>query len=66
MNYARDGHRVDILHTEVDPSLRGSGAGARLVAAAVEWARVERHQIVPVCPFAKSIFARRPDYADVL
>jgi predicted GNAT family acetyltransferase len=66
LNYVRDGARVEILHTEVDSSLRGTGAGGALVAAAVDWARAEQLQIIPVCPFARSVFAKTPEYEDVL
>ena len=66
MTYSLDDNVVTIMHTEVDPALRGSGAGGKLVAAAVEWARAERHQIMPQCSFAKSVFAKTPDYDDVL
>lgn len=66
MNYTRDGQRVEILHTEVDASLRGEGAGGKLVARAVEWARAKELQIIPTCPFAKAVFAKTPDYRDVL
>ena len=50
----------------MDASLRGTGAGARLVKAAVEWARAEKMQLMPLCPFAKSVFEKTPEYADVL
>jgi predicted GNAT family acetyltransferase len=66
LNYARHGQRVEILHTEVDPVLRGEGIGAKLVGAAVDWARQEKLQILPLCPFAKAVFNRTPDYSDVL
>ena len=66
MNYAQANGRVEILHTEVEPSLRGTGAGGQLVAAAVDWARREHLQIMPRCAYAKSVFARTPDYRDVL
>ena len=66
LNYARHGQRVDILHTEVDPVLRGEGIGAKLVGAAVDWARQEQLHILPLCPFAKAVFGKTPEYCDVL
>ncbi len=66
MTYTGAGDIVIIDHTEVDPSLRGTGAGAKLVAAAVTWARAGHRRIMPLCPFAKSVFDKTPDYADVL
>jgi predicted GNAT family acetyltransferase len=66
MTYTLGGDIVIIDHTEVDDALRGTGAGKQLVAAAVEWARSERRRILPLCPFAKSVFDRTPEFADVL
>ena len=66
MTYSRGGVMAIIDHTDVDPALRGTGAGARLVRSPVEWARAENVQIVALCPFAKSVFDKTPDYADVL
>lgn len=66
MTYSVGAGIAIVDHTEVDDRLRGTGAGARLVKAAVEWARAEKIQIMPLCPFAKSVFDKTPDYADVL
>jgi hypothetical protein len=66
MTYSIAGETIIINHTEVDASLRGSGAGAALVAAAVEWARAEHKRIMPLCPYARAVFQRTPAYQDVL
>lgn len=66
MTYTVAGSRVIIDHTQVDDGLRGTGTGAQLVAAAVEWARAEKVSLMPLCPFARSVFDRTPAYADVL
>lgn len=66
LTYSVGGVLALLDHTDVDERLRGTGAGARLVKAAVEWARAEKMQIVPLCPFAKSVFDKTPDYGDVL
>jgi uncharacterized protein len=59
-------HLLIINHTEVSDVLRGTGAGKKLVAEAVEYARKNHLRILPLCPFAKSVFDKTPDYADVL
>lgn len=66
MTYTVAGSRVIIDHTDVDDRLRGQGAGKRLVRAAVEWARAENQKLMPLCPFAKSVFDKTADYSDVL
>ena len=58
--------RFIIEHTEVDPSLEGKGVGKALVAAGVEFAREKKVTILPLCPYAKKVMERMPDYADVL
>jgi predicted GNAT family acetyltransferase len=57
---------VIINHTAVDEALRGTGAGKKLLASLVEWARAERKKVVPICPFAKSVFEKTPEFQDVL
>jgi pilus assembly protein CpaF len=44
----------------------GTGAGKTLVNAAVEWARAGNRRLMPLCPFARSVFEKTPDYRDVL
>jgi predicted GNAT family acetyltransferase len=66
MTYTVAGTRVIIDHTQMDESLRGTGAGKKLVHAAVEWARKENARLLPLCPFARSVFDKTPEYSDVL
>jgi hypothetical protein len=66
MTYTVAGSRVIIDHTEMDEALRGTGVGRKLVHAAVEWARAENARLMPLCPFAQSVFDKTPEYADVL
>jgi uncharacterized protein len=66
MTYTVAGQQVIIDHTQVDDVLRGKGVGRKLVQAAVEWARAENQRLLPLCPFARSVFDKTPEYADVL
>ena len=58
--------KMIIEHTEVDDSLRGKNVGYQLVNTAVEYARANHLKIIPLCPFAHSVFDKKPELADVL
>ncbi len=59
-------NKMIIDHTAVSDELRGKNIGAQLVHAAVEYARQQQMKIIPLCPFAVSVFKRKTEYADVL
>jgi predicted GNAT family acetyltransferase len=67
MTFSRAGDSILIIdHTDVSDALRGKNVGKQLVAAAVEYARKNNIKILPLCPFAKSVFERVKEYSDVL
>jgi uncharacterized protein len=59
-------HRFIIDHTEVDDSLKGLGAGKQMLHKAVDFAREKQLKIIPLCPFAKSVFDKEETLRDVL
>ncbi|MEP0984924.1 GNAT family N-acetyltransferase [Ekhidna sp.] len=58
--------RIIIDHTEVGDAQRGTGLGEKLVYRAVKDARNKGISIVPLCPFARSVFNKNVDLKDVL
>jgi len=58
--------RIIIDHTDVSPALKGKNAGKQMVLKAVKFAREKGISIIPLCPFAKSVFDRVPEIRDVL
>ena len=67
MTYVWTGNgKIIIDHTEVDDQLRGMGAGKQMVMKAVDFAREKHIKIMPLCPFAKSVFDKVDSIKDVL
>jgi uncharacterized protein len=64
--YARHDDRMVIEHTEVSEELRGQNVGYQLVQAAVEFARSNHLQVVPVCQFAHAIIQKKPEFQDIV
>ncbi|MFI0491982.1 GNAT family N-acetyltransferase [Flavobacterium sp.] len=58
--------KIIIDHTEVNPGNYGKGFGKKMIIKAVEFAREKNITIIPLCPFAKSVFDKNPEYRDVL
>ncbi|WP_268848840.1 GNAT family N-acetyltransferase [Flavobacterium aestivum] len=58
--------KIIIDHTEVNEGNNGKGYGKKLVAKAVEYAREKNIKIIPLCPFAKKVFDKTPEFKDVL
>lgn len=67
MTYTWAGDSKFIIdHTEVSPDFNGKGVGKKLLMTAIEYARTNDLKIIPLCPFAKSVFDKTPDIRDVL
>jgi hypothetical protein len=67
MTYSRTGERIVIIdHTGVPDALRGRHVGKALVQRGVEDVRAEGRKIIPLCPFAKALISRHPEWQDVL
>ncbi len=58
--------KIIIDHTEVKLGNEGKGFGKKMVTKSVEFAREKGIKIIPLCPFAKSVFDKTPEFRDVL
>lgn len=67
MTYTMAGAELLIIdHTDVSDTLRGQGVGRRLLDALVAYVREAKLKVVPLCPYAKSVFDKDPSIGDVL
>lgn len=55
-----------IDHTEVNPDFAGQSVGKKLVMESVQYARENNLKILPLCPFAKSVFDKTKEIQDLL
>lgn len=58
--------KMILNHTEVDNAYRGQSIGKRILTYIVEFARENNIKIIPLCPFAKSVFDKTESMRDVL
>lgn len=67
MTYSIAGPELIIIdHTDVDPAYNGKGVGKQMLYKIVEMARQKNIKIIPLCPFAASMFRKVQEIKDVL
>jgi hypothetical protein len=62
LDYRVENQTMILVHTEVPPELAGGGVGAKLVKAALEYARDSSLTVAPRCSFAAAYIRRNPQY----
>jgi predicted GNAT family acetyltransferase len=66
VEYRRRGNRIYLAHTEVPPALEGRGIGSALAKHALDYARENKLEVVPSCPFIAAYIRSHPTYADLV
>ena len=67
MTYQRPtSQRMIIDHTRVFDGFEGRGIARQMVLAAVDFARSNNRQIIPVCSYARALLTRTDEYKDIL
>jgi len=62
LNYREDGNRVTFFHTGVPHNLEGRGIGSAIALAALEYAKTEHLEVIPLCPFVRGQIEKHPEY----
>lgn len=67
MTYSLAGEKIIIIdHTEVHDDYRGNQLGYKLLLQVVEMAKSKGKKIIPLCPYAKSVFDKTDEFDSVL
>ena len=62
LTYQRQGKRITFYHTEVPPALEGRGIAGVMARAALEAARADGLEVVPLCPYVAAYIQRHQEY----
>ncbi len=62
LDYRLQDRTIVLVHTEVPPEMVGGGVGAKLVKAALEYARESGLTVVPRCSYVAAYIRRNQQY----
>ena len=65
-NYHLKDNIIIFTHTEVPEVMEGKGVAGTLIKTALDAARAEHYQVVPLCPFVAAYIRRHPEYRDLV
>lgn len=66
LEYALAGTILELIHTEVPESMRGTGVASLLAESALQWAREHKVRVDVICPFVAGYLKKHPEYSDLL
>lgn len=65
LDYIQDAKNFVITHVGVYPEHRGQGVAAKIVDAAMQYARENALRVVPMCSYAAAYIRRNPKYVEL-
>ena len=66
LEYTLASHIIVYNHTEVPKHLEGQGIASQMARVALEYAKENELQIMPLCPYVASYIRRHPEYKALL
>jgi len=66
IEYALSPGVLELIHTEVPESMRGTGVASELTRSALEWARENKLKVDVVCPSVAGYLSKHPEYAELV
>jgi predicted GNAT family acetyltransferase len=64
--YRRHPTVIEFVHTVIEPEYEGRGLASELISSALETARADGLQVLPLCPFVRDYIERHPDYLELV
>jgi hypothetical protein len=62
VDYLLEKNKMNLFHTYTHPDLRGKGLAAKVVSAALEYAKNNNLKVIPGCSYVQDFIARNKEY----
>ena len=66
LEYSLRGNVLELIHTEVPPTLRNMGLASSLAETALNWARENKLKVDIICSAVQNYAAKHPEYSDLV
>ncbi len=66
VEYTAGEGELNLYHTHTDPELRGKGLAARVVRAALEFAKENNLKIIPGCSYVQAFVSKNDEYKELI
>ena len=66
LEYTLAGKVLQLIHTEVPASMKGTGVASSLAETALQWAREHQVKVDVICPFVAGYLSKHPEFSDLL
>ena len=62
IDYIPAGQNIVFTHTEVPKVFEGQGVASKMAKTALEYAKENNLQVIPLCPFVAGYIRKHPEY----
>ncbi|WP_194778401.1 GNAT family N-acetyltransferase [Pararhodonellum marinum] len=66
INYGEFGKQIALVHTEVEPELKGTGAASAIIEKTLHYLEDQNLKLLPFCPFVFAYIKRHPDWKRIV
>jgi len=57
---------IEFVHTEIEPQYEGRGLASELIRSALDTARANGLNVLPLCPFVREYIERHDEYLELV
>ena len=66
VDYKIEQNKMNLYHTYTNPELRGKGLAAKVVIAALKYAKSNNIKVIPGCTYVQSFISRHKEYKELV